>query len=287
MQKFTVYLEYERNVSGNTIIGYNADIREFNGFIDRNKISIKKANHQHVREYLAFLLEKGYKKNTIARKLASLRSFFKYLVKEKVVGKNPLVHVFTPKQEERIPVFLELEEVVELLEIPDRSTLMGLRDAAALEVLYSCGIRVSELVNMDVRNVDFLGRGIKVMGKGEKERLVPIGEKALNCLERYLEKRRETQGEKHALFLNYKAARISTRSISRLLSRYIKLLSIRKRVTPHTLRHTFATHLLNAGCDLRAIQEMLGHVNLSTTQVYTHLTTKRLKKVYDRAHPHA
>ncbi len=287
LKKFAVYLEYERNVSSNTIIAYNADIREFNKFIEKSGISLRKVNHLNIREYLAFLLEKGYGKSTVARKLASLRSFYKYLMKEKVVGKNPLIYVSTPKQEEKIPSFLELEEIIELLKMPDRRTLMGLRDAAILEVLYGSGIRVSELVNLDIRNVDIIGGGVKVIGKGKKERLVPIGEKALSCIEEYLDRRRETQGEKYALFLNNKADRITARGISRLLSKYVKIMSIRKHVTPHTLRHTFATHLLNAGCDLRAIQEMLGHVNLSTTQIYTHLSTQRLKKVYNKSHPHA
>lgn len=288
LKNFIVYLEYEKNVSAHTIIAYKTDLEEFSVFLDSRTLgNIGKIDHLLIREYLACLLKKGHKKSSIGRKLATLRSFFKFLVREKLIYKNPILYISTPKQEERIPSFLEMDEVKGLIEMPDRSTVEGLRDASILEVLYSTGIRVSELAGLDVQAVDFIGGVIKVKGKGGKERMVPIGERALDCLGTYLKARRSEQGDKQALFLNYRATGFSVRSVNRLIDKYVKLVSIKKHVTPHTLRHTFATHLLNAGCDLRAIQEMLGHVNLSTTQVYTHLTIQRLKKVYDKAHPHA
>ena len=285
--EFFAYLRYEKNAAENTITGYAYDLNEFCGFLEKHGISVKDIDHRKLREFVAFLAARKYQKSSISRKLSGLRSFFKYLSKHELIGDNPARYLSSFKGDEKIPSFLEYDEVRSLLEVPDKNTLRGLRDAAIMEFLYTSGIRVSELVSLNAGDVNFLSGMVKVKGKGAKQRWVPVGEKALECLERYFLERRKTQGEKPELFLNNSATRLTKRSVGRIIDKYIKILSIKKHVTPHTFRHTFATHLLNAGCDLRSIQEMLGHVNLSTTQVYTHLTTQKLKKVYDGTHPHA
>jgi len=270
--------------------------------LKRDRIySLDKVDRLEVRKFLAYLARKNFEKSTIARKLSSMRSFFKFLAQEKIIAQNPTVYIPTPRRMKKVPSFLDLDEVSLLLELPDSRTLLGLRDRAVLETLYGSGLRVSELVNLNISDVDFLGGMIKVKGKGAKERLVPIGQIGLSSIERYLGMRRAPEKEDYSkirrlqnlyysnelLFLNRQGARLGAQSVNRLLNKYIRLASIKKGVSPHTLRHTFATHLLDAGCDLRAVQEMLGHAALSTTQIYTHVTTERLKKVYKRYHPRA
>jgi len=284
LKEFIAYLEFEKNYSAYTLRGYAQDINTFLDFMGGG--GADGITHLDIRNFLAFLGEKRYKKSSIARKLAAVRSFFKYLAKEGVIRKNPLTYVSTPRLPERIPSFLEIDEVNLLIDMPARNTLLGLRDAAMLEVLYSTGIRVSELISLRVKDVDFLGGTIKVKGKGSKERIIPAGERPLTTLRDYLRRRGKEEETRGPVFLNERAGVLTVRSVARAISKYIEKASIKKKVTPHTMRHTFATHLLNGGCDLRAVQEMLGHVNLSTTQVYTHVSTERLKKVYDTAHPH-
>ncbi|NIM03703.1 tyrosine recombinase [bacterium] len=302
LDKFITHLRVERNFSPHTLVSYQGDLKNFLNFLKRDRIdSFPGVDRLQVRKFLAQLANRNLKKSTIARKLSSIRSFFGFLTREKIIAQNPTIHIPTPKRMKKVPSFLDLHEVKLLLLLPNRRTLLGLRDRAILEVLYGAGLRVSELVNLNVSDVDMLGGVIKVKGKGAKERIVPIGEKGLDSIGSYL-RMRQLPGKsafsrvknfqnlsysKEPLFLNFQGSRLNTQSINRLVHKYIGLASIKKGVTPHTLRHTFATHLLDAGCDLRAVQEMLGHVSLSTTQIYTHVTTERLKRIYKKYHPRA
>jgi len=243
-----------------------------------------------VRAYLGNLNEHQYSKSTIARKLATLRSFYKFLVKRRVVQSNPVAVIRTPRQKKELPRFLEYEEVKRLLETPDTSKWLGARDRAILETLYSTGIRVSELVGLNMGDVDFLGEVAHILGKGKKERIAPISTSALQAIQNYLEfrnKRAQNNPEfrSKVLFLNKHGGRLSTRSVRRKMDKYLKICGLDPGISPHTLRHSFATHMLNNGADLRSVQELLGHQSLSTTQIYTHLTTRKLKEVYDNAHP--
>jgi site-specific recombinase XerD len=237
----------------------------------------------------------NYSKTTIARKLASIRSFFKYLIQIGELVSNPFEALRTPKQEKKLPHFLSISDVDVLLKTPDCSNTMGLRDLAMLETLYSTGIRVSELVSLDDGDIDFFGGMIKVTGKGKKERIVPIGIHATKAIKEYLnsksqrkkeEKKKTSQASGNKpLFLNKYGNRLTARSVARTLDKYLKKSGINLLTSPHTFRHSFATHLLDKGADLRSVQELLGHSNLSTTQVYTHVTTERLKSVYEKSHP--
>jgi len=244
-----------------------------------------------VRRFLNHLAGHEYSKATVARKLATLRSFYKFCVKRGHVVSNPVAPIRTPKQEKRLPKFLNTEEVAALLAAPDDSDILGARDKAMLETLYSTGIRVSELVGLNLDDVDFLGEALTIRGKGRKERITPIGPTALAAIRKYLELRqkdaRATTFNPQALFVNKHGQRLSTRSVRRKLDKYLAQQGLDPSISPHTLRHTFATHMLNAGADLRSVQELLGHQSISTTQIYTHLTTNRLKEVYDQAHPRA
>lgn len=244
---------------------------------------------EQVKSFLAFLGTQSYSKSTIARKLATLRSFYKFCLRRGYVQAHPLASIRTPKQEKRLPKYLELEQITTLLSTPDDKTLLGARDRAMLEVLFSTGVRVSELVDLDFADVDFSGQTIRVRGKGKKQRTAPIGQTAIAAIRRYLELRRSDARsaafDQNALFVNKHGQRLSTRSVRRKLDKYLAEAGLDPNISPHTLRHSFATHMLNNGADLRSVQELLGHQSLSTTQVYTHLTTPRLKAVYDDAHP--
>jgi integrase/recombinase XerC len=242
------------------------------------------------RIYLAYLNEKGYSKATIARKLATLRSFYKFLVKTSRCSSNPLTAIRTPKQDKKLPRFLEYEEVKRLIETPPTDSWLGARDRAILETLYSTGIRVSELVALNMDDIDFLSEVIHIRGKGKKERITPISSSALQATQHYMEFRnKRAQNNSHfdarVLFVNKHGQRLSTRSVRRKMDKYLKVAGLDPAISPHTLRHSFATHMLNNGADLRSVQELLGHQSLSTTQVYTHLTTRKLKEVYEDSHP--
>ncbi len=243
-----------------------------------------------VRKYMANLNQQQYSKSTIARKLATLRSFYKFLVKRNYLGSNPVTAIKTPKQEKKLPQFLEYEDVQRLLDTPPADTWLGARDRAILEVLYSTGMRVSELVALNMDDVDFLGEVIHVRGKGKKERISPVGSSALQAIQHYIEFRNkrmqnDSDFDSRVLFANKHGQRLSTRSVRRKMDKYLKIAGLDPSISPHTLRHSFATHMLNNGADLRSVQELLGHQTLSTTQVYTHLTTSKIKEVYDNAHP--
>ncbi|MCF7957821.1 MAG: tyrosine recombinase XerC [Phycisphaerae bacterium] len=244
-----------------------------------------------LRSFLSHLNELNYSKTTSARKLATLRSFYKFLVRRGHVASSPVVSIRTPRQEKRLPRCLEPEQISTLLNCPETDNLLGSRDRAILETLYSSGLRVSELVGLDLRDVDFLGEGLHLRGKGKKERLSPIGSSALQSIQRYLTHRdadlRKEKFDPNALFINKHGQRLSTRSVRRKLDKYLRQAGLDPRISPHTLRHSFATHMLNNGADLRVVQELLGHRSLSTTQIYTHLTTNKMKKVYEESHPRA
>jgi len=290
IDKFITYLKVERDASPHTIINYSVDLKDFSKFLnpksedESTDFNISNIDHLLLRKYLAHIRSKGYSKRTIARKLASLRSFFRFLYKEGYLKVNPITSLMTPKLDKKLPVFLDEKQVVKLIEMLKGQDILTLRDRAVLETLYSAGIRVSELVGLNIDNIDFISGVIKVFGKGKKERLAPVGQTAINTIRKYLDKRRSNS---RAVFLNKSGNRITDRGIRRIVDKYIHEASLEEHVSPHTLRHSFATHLLNKGADLRSVQELLGHANLSTTQIYTHVTTERLKAVYEKAHPRA
>ena len=243
------------------------------------------------RRYLASLVNQNYSRRSIARHIAALRSFGRYLSREQLLEVNPFVGIRTPKLERRLPQFLDVPEIDHLMELPT-NTILGRRDLAILELLYGAGIRVSELTGLTLSQIDLTERYVLVFGKGSKERIVPIGQKAVQAIAVYLQNSRPLLGIKQAnktdnLFLNHSGTPLSDRSIRRILEKYVEMLAVKKSVTPHTLRHSFATHLLDNGADLRSVQELLGHVSLKTTQVYTHVSSERLLSVYRNSHPRA
>ncbi|HYM61438.1 MAG TPA: tyrosine recombinase XerC, partial [Thermoanaerobaculia bacterium] len=296
---FLDYLTYERNVSINTVAAYRDDLESFVGFLcsdcftmARDQLDLTRVDHLAVRSYLAHLSRRKLARSSVARHLSALRSFFKYLMREGVVPMNPARGVATPKREKYLPSVMQPADVASLVEQPDTTTPLGIRDRAWLELLYASGLRIGELVGVDLNDLELRGRLVKVRGKGSKERIVPFGSKAEQALRDYLRVRGELAArnpaiEEQPLFLNYRGERITTRSIRRLFDGYVRDAALRAGISPHTMRHSFATHLLNAGADLRAIQELLGHASLSTTQKYTHLNDWQLIAVYKKAHPRA
>lgn len=280
--KFLSYLEIEKNYSDHTILNYKIDLEEFFDFLDG--MSFKNIDYPVLRRYVAHIRAKNLKPRSVARKLSCLRSFFKYLHREGLVDKNPAKLLMTPKLDKKLPNFLSEDEALTLIESTKPDKASELRDRAIFETLYSTGIRVSELVGLNEQSVDTIGNVIRVMGKGKKERIVPIGEKAVEAIMAYTQ---ACPRKGSALFLNKNGTRLTTRSIRNIINKYIQRVGMHKKVSPHAIRHSFATHLLNRGADLRSVQELLGHMNLSTTQIYTHLTTEKLKNVYDQAHPRA
>lgn len=285
VDKFIRYLEIEREVSPHTSLNYRTDFKRFAQFLGKKKL--EDVDYLFIRQFLADLRHKNLSRASIARILSALRSFFKFLVREKLVKTNPLSGIATPKKEKRLPLFMQEAEVSKLIEAP-ADDILGLRDKAILETLYSTGMRVSELVSMDLDNCDLLGGVIKVFGKGKKERLAPIGSKASQAINDYMRASKLTRSrDKRAIFLNKNGKRMTDRSVRRVIDHYVKKVSLQNEISPHTLRHSFATHLLNRGADLRSVQELLGHASLSTTQIYTHISTERMKEVYQKAHPRA
>ena len=299
--RYINYLEAECNASPYTVRNYSSDLvgnykrgseKGFFQFLRLKQIdSLEKVDKQVLRDYLAYLAEQGIAKASIARKLSAIRSFYRYLVREGILAKNPLEQTASPKLDRRLPSFLTVEEMVRLLKAPDLTTPQGQRDRALIELFYAAGLRVSELVNLNLEQVHIDTREIRVWGKGSKERMVLMGEPAARALTNYIgQGRPRLQGEKGdrgALFLNNRGRRLTERMVQKMLSKYARLAGINKRVYPHLLRHTFATHLLDGGADLRVVQELLGHANLATTQIYTHVTQSRARKVYLSAHPMA
>lgn len=289
--EFQGYLQIEKNASPHTIKNYMKDIQVFFSFMQSTGVgSLTELDYLDVRQFLAFLNQQRYSRKTISRKLSSLRSFFRFLVRENHLEKNPFLMVSTPKSEKKLPEFMYPEEVLELLQLPDLNQNLGIRDRAILEVFYASGMRVSELVALNLESIDLEMGTALVFGKGAKERYVPLGRYSIEALQNYLEKARPKiilNHQEKALFLNKNGSRLSDRSIRRMVDKYVQHLSFQKKISPHTIRHTFATHLLNAGADLRSVQELLGHVNISTTQIYTHVTKERLQHIYNQTHPRA
>ncbi len=287
VERFLQYLCFERGASVHTCRHYRIDLRQFFQLLGRRRIAdIVPAD---VRRFIAHLSTTGRSRRSIARKLSCLRSFFRFLCREGCAERNPAAAVPTPRLEQRLPSFLDERQVVRLLNVPRAEGWRGLRDRAWLETFYSTGIRISELLGLNREDLDEFSGTILVRGKGKKERLCPIGKTALAAIQRYLAKRPAAKQlrEPRAIFVSQQGNRLSVRQVDRLLVRYVREAQLPRTISPHSLRHTFATHLLDRGADLRSVQELLGHAGLSTTQIYTHVTAKRLKKVYDQAHPRA
>lgn len=302
LTQFLEHLRYERNLSEHTLRNYQSDLEQFHDYLApadlktgrRREPALAAIDHITIREWLATLHSAQKKKTSIARKLAALRTFFQFLVREGMLEMNPAKLVSTPRLEKKLPKHLSIEEAVKFVESPDLETDLGKRDRSMLELMYATGVRVAELTKLNLGHIDFRNRLIRVTGKRRKERIVPFGEPALEALKAYLDVRDRfleaapiSVREPEALFLNYQGTRITTRSVGRMVEKYIRICSGRFDVSPHALRHSFATHLLDSGADLRDIQELLGHARLSTTQVYTHVSMEKLIQVYDKAHPKA
>lgn len=298
VERYGVYLREERNLSPHTLRNYLSDLRQFQKFLGdqwlsrtgKKRVDLLTADVHAVRAYLG-TLARSCRKSSIARKLAALKGLYRYLLKEQYIARDPLSSLASPKQEKPLPVFLSVDDVFRLLGSVDGVAALEVRDRAILEVLYSTGVRVSELTGLNWGDVDFQLGIMRVVGKGSKERLIPIGELALRALRDYGEEQRRkwrrTAKGSEAVFLNARGGRITTRSVARILEKHLRASGIATRMGPHGLRHSFATHLLNSGADLRSIQELLGHASLSTTQRYTHVNLDQLTAVYDRAHPRA
>lgn len=289
IQDFIETLSSEKGYSPNTCRAYKNDLLEFCTYLTNSNLPLDplRIDGLVIRSYLGFLHKKD-KKTSIARKLSALRSFLRFLVKTGRVIENPAEGVLTPKQNKCIPNYLSVDDMFRLLAVPQKDTILGKRNQAILEALYSTGVRISELAGLNIADVDFNAMIIRVLGKGNKERFVPIGTKALSAIQRYMDERIKREGKPYLespLFLNNKGGRLTTRSMARILENTLKRSGLMHRISPHGIRHTFATHMLDAGADLRALQELLGHATLSTTQRYTHVGIDRLMEVYDKAHP--
>lgn len=295
VDEFLTTLGAGKNLSANTIKGYSIDLRQFTSFCERSgKIKIIEVDVRTLRRFLSYLLTLKYSPKTIARKLSSLRSFFSYLSSVRKISNNPIIFLTTPRLPKKLPRVLRETEIEALIEVPDVTTPLGKRDRTILELIYSSGLRVGELVSINLKDVELASGMIKVLGKGRKERVIPVGDPAIDCLESYIKEARESllckrkiPGGTEALFLTRAGNRIGASDVRRLFSKHLKRISSDTGASPHTLRHSFATHLLDRGADLRTVQELLGHVDLSTTQLYTHISTSRLRKVFKQAHPRA
>jgi integrase/recombinase XerC len=294
-EKFYNYILVEKNGSRLTGENYRRDISDFEQFMSAKTgagFNWKEVQVIHIRSYLAWLNHENYARRTIARRISSLRSFYKFLLREEYVDQNPFTKVRTPKLDKRLPVFLEEMEIDSLLDLPD-ATPLGLRDQAVLEMLYATGCRVSELAGLRLADVDLSGLFVLLHGKGNKDRIVPIGHTCKEAFLRYYAQSRSPLmvkyhvDEHQYVFVNNRGGALTDRSVRRILDKYVQKLALQKNVSPHTIRHTFATHLLEHGADLRAVQELLGHASLSTTQIYTHITNERINKVYQKNFPRA
>lgn len=297
INKYLEYIRCERNYSHHTVAAYEDDLSQFHAFLKKHlstdDVNLSEVDQITIRLFLGDILEQGNSKRSSARKLAAVRSFFKYLVKRNKVHVNPSLNVSTPKISRKLPVFLDEESIDRLMNLPDTSTTRGLRDRAILELFYSTGIRLNELITLELSDIDFPNETIKILGKGGKHRIVPLGRKAKEALKKYLSMRDKLYSndtnpkDKKFVFLSSRGLRMYPKAVYLIVNKFIGLISELERKSPHVLRHTFATHLLNRGADLRAVKELLGHESLSTTQLYTHVSIDRLKRIYDQTHPKA
>ena len=290
IKDFLEYLEYQKNYSQHTIKNYKDDLILFTCFLEQEQINdLNNVTYELVRKYLKYLNEQNYKAKSIARILSSLRGLFKYAYSNKLIKSNPMTLIATPKIEKKLPKYLEYNEVEKLLEAPNLKTDLGIRDYVILEILYSTGIRVSELVNIKVSDIDIHNKEIRILGKGNKERIVLFGNVLKDKLELYLNNSYDNFNIKNSpyLLLNKHGDKINDREIRTIVDNNMQIAGINKKISPHTLRHTFATHMLNGGADIKTVSELLGHESISTTTIYTHLSNEQLKKVYLSAHPRA
>lgn len=288
LEEFVAYLKHEKNASPHTVDNYKRDLLQLSQFLENKKLQLGDVDNIVLRGFLAVLYDRGEKKSTIGRKLAAIRSFFQFCVRKHWMDDNPAKVVSTPKQDKPVPSFLTEEEMQKFLDLPQTATPLDKRDRAMLELLYATGIRVSELVGIGLEDVKFAERLIRIRGKGKKERLVPFGRMAEKSLRSYLRVRsmiNKGRVEEIPVFLNYRGQKLSSRSVERTVDKYIRRSALKRKISPHSLRHSFASHLLSRGADLRVIQELLGHESLATTQKYTHLDLKHLLEVYRKSHP--
>ena len=303
LTQYKEYLRVERNVSPHTLRNYTSDLTQFFAFLEQESgndlVNLDSITHNVINVFLSGLYDSSTKV-TIGRKLSAIKSFFRYLARERLIAADPSVEILSPKKNAHIPNYLPIDDMFRLLEAPPSNTPAGLQDRAILEVLYSCGLRVSELTGLDWTDIDVTLGIVRVDGKGRKQRVVPIGQKAIGALDHYKQAIPSLVSNSHrsrdhgnavndgpAIFLNKRGGRLTARSVARLVASHARNCGIVLKTSPHALRHTFATHLLDAGADLRSIQELLGHSSLSTTQKYTHVNLERLTQVYDKAHPRA
>lgn len=293
IRDFIHFLTIEKGLAKNTLVSYERDLRSYWSFL-KDVETIEDWNDSrrvNILHFLVQLKDQGKSSKTVARHIASIRSFHQFLLRERVTNQDPSIHIETPKPERSLPKVLSMEEVEALLEAPTKMDEFGLRDKAMLELMYATGMRVSELISMDVSDVHASMGFVRCVGKGNKERIIPIGQTALGAIENYMERSRgKMASPKHrtdSLFLNHHGNRLTRQGFWKILKKLVKSAQIEKEITPHTLRHSFATHLLMNGADLRAVQEMLGHADISTTQIYTHITNVRIKDVYSKFHPRA
>ncbi|UOE61536.1 site-specific tyrosine recombinase XerD [Priestia filamentosa] len=293
IEDFIHYLVVERGLAPNTLESYKRDLVKYAEYLKKVETvsSFEEVTREHIIAFMRYMMENGKSSKTIARHVASIRSFHQFLLREHIVDKDPSVHIETPQVERTLPKVLSPDEVEALLTAPDESTPFGKREKAMLELLYATGIRVTELMNLNVEDVHMTMGFVRCIGKGDKERIVPMGKMASEALQKYIEESRpkllKRNQKEEALFLNHHGRRLTRQGFWKILKKLALSAQIEKELTPHTLRHSFATHLLENGADLRAVQEMLGHADISTTQIYTHVTKKRLKDVYNKFHPRA
>lgn len=284
-ETFISYLEFEKEFSKNTILSYKNDLDDFKEYLELIKKDIYEIDKKDAFNYLIFLSKKKLKPSSLRRKISAIRSFYKFLIREELILTDPTQDLVFPKNEKKLPQVLTVEEIEKLINVIDNKTLKGKRDRAIVELLYSSGLRVSEIINLKVSDLDFENNYLKCFGKGSKERIVPFGELAKTYIVDYLEERKKLKIESEFLFINKKGEKLLRQHINNILKRYSKKAKLKKRVHPHMLRHSFATHLLERGADLRSVQELLGHVDISTTQIYTHLTKDYLREIYLNTHP--
>lgn len=288
VHSFLEYLHAERGYSSHTISAYKNDLTQFVEFLQKQRIvSFDTVTKNTLRSFLAYSLQEGLSKKSVARRVASIRSLFKFLRRQRLIHTNPTLTLLSPKVERRLPTFLDERTMKQAVEAPDSTQPNGKRDAAILELLYSTGIRLSELIGLQISDVDFTRKTLKVQGKGNKQRIVPLGSAALQALRKYLDDERKSFGSNAPLFVTPKGERLYPVAVNRIVRKYLDQVSEVEKKSPHVIRHSFATHLLNRGADLAAVRELLGHESLSTTQIYTHVSTERMKKVYRQAHPKA